>query len=210
MGRLELDDIKYAPAQAVASFSFLLQPGDPLVCRTNGSLELVGKAAVVPPLPERYGFASYLIRLRPNPRILMPKYFHAFLSAPIGRDQIEEKARTTAGHSISISESSGTLSFRGPRPRNRTRSSSAWRRSSSWPTPSRSASPPARRGPTNRPQAIVAKAFRGELVPTEAELARRQGRDYEPASVLLERIRAERPRRSDSPRPKRVRRSRHG
>ena len=42
------------------------------------------------------------------------------------------------------------------------------------------------------PQSILAKAFRGELVPTEAELARREGRDYEPASVLLERIRAER------------------
>jgi len=41
-------------------------------------------------------------------------------------------------------------------------------------------------------QAILAKAFRGELVPTEAELARREGRDYEPASVLLERIQAER------------------
>ena len=41
-------------------------------------------------------------------------------------------------------------------------------------------------------QAILAKAFRGELVPTEAELARREGRDYEPASVLLERIRAAR------------------
>jgi type I restriction enzyme S subunit len=41
-------------------------------------------------------------------------------------------------------------------------------------------------------QAILAKAFRGELVPTEAELARQEGRDYEPALVLLERIRAER------------------
>jgi type I restriction enzyme S subunit len=41
-------------------------------------------------------------------------------------------------------------------------------------------------------QAILARAFRGKLVPTEAELARREGRDYEPASVLLERIRAER------------------
>jgi type I restriction enzyme S subunit len=43
-------------------------------------------------------------------------------------------------------------------------------------------------------QAILAKAFRGELVPTEAELARREGREYEPASLLLERIRAERDR----------------
>jgi type I restriction enzyme S subunit len=41
-------------------------------------------------------------------------------------------------------------------------------------------------------QATLAKAFRGELVPTEAELARREGRAYEPASALLERIRAER------------------
>lgn len=38
-------------------------------------------------------------------------------------------------------------------------------------------------------QAILAKAFRGELVPTEAELARREGRSYEPASALLARIR---------------------
>lgn len=41
-------------------------------------------------------------------------------------------------------------------------------------------------------QAILAKAFCGELVPTEAELARKEGRDYEPAEVLLQRIRAER------------------
>jgi type I restriction enzyme S subunit len=40
-------------------------------------------------------------------------------------------------------------------------------------------------------QAILAKAFRGELVPTESELARREGRDYEPASALLARIHRE-------------------
>ncbi|MBW2148822.1 MAG: hypothetical protein JRI22_17555 [Deltaproteobacteria bacterium] len=38
-------------------------------------------------------------------------------------------------------------------------------------------------------QTILAKTFRGELVPTEAELALCEGRSYEPASVLLERIR---------------------
>jgi type I restriction enzyme, S subunit len=41
-------------------------------------------------------------------------------------------------------------------------------------------------------QSILAKAFRGELVPTEAELARKEGRDYEPASALLERIKSDR------------------
>jgi type I restriction enzyme S subunit len=41
-------------------------------------------------------------------------------------------------------------------------------------------------------QAVLAKAFRGELVPTEAELARRENRTYEPASELLARVRAAR------------------
>jgi type I restriction enzyme S subunit len=41
-------------------------------------------------------------------------------------------------------------------------------------------------------QAILTKAFRGELVPTEAELARRERRSYEPASDLLARIKSER------------------
>ena len=40
-------------------------------------------------------------------------------------------------------------------------------------------------------QSILTKAFSGELVETEAELARREGRDYEPADVLLERIKSE-------------------
>jgi len=41
-------------------------------------------------------------------------------------------------------------------------------------------------------QAILAKTFRGELVPTEAELAREEGRSYEPASVLLTKIKTQR------------------
>ena len=40
--------------------------------------------------------------------------------------------------------------------------------------------------------AVLKAACEGCLVPTEAELARREGRPYEPASVLLERILAER------------------
>jgi type I restriction enzyme, S subunit len=55
-------------------------------------------------------------------------------------------------------------------------------------------------------QAILAKAFRGELVPTEAELARKQGRSYEPASALLERIRNEREAKTESPARASVRR----
>jgi type I restriction enzyme, S subunit len=42
---------------------------------------------------------------------------------------------------------------------------------------------------------VLKAAVEGRLVPTEAELARAEGREYEPASVLLERILAERRRR---------------
>ena len=42
---------------------------------------------------------------------------------------------------------------------------------------------------------VLKSAVEGRLVPTEAELAREEGRDYEPASVLLERILVERRRR---------------
>jgi type I restriction enzyme S subunit len=38
-------------------------------------------------------------------------------------------------------------------------------------------------------QAILAKAFRGEFVPTEAQLAREQNRPYESAADLLARLR---------------------
>jgi len=46
------------------------------------------------------------------------------------------------------------------------------------------------------PQAILAKAFAGELVPTEAALARAEGRSYESAAELLARVKA-----SGSPQP---------
>src|SRR5437762_1870731 len=39
---------------------------------------------------------------------------------------------------------------------------------------------------------VLQAACEGRLVPTEAELARKEGRDYEPASELLKRILAER------------------
>ncbi len=44
------------------------------------------------------------------------------------------------------------------------------------------------------PQAILAKAFSGELVPLEAELALSEGREYESGSALLERVRSGLPR----------------
>ena len=53
----------------------------------------------------------------------------------------------------------------------------------------------AQRNLTRYRASVLKAAVEGRLVPTEAELARAEGREYEPASVLLERILAERRRR---------------
>lgn len=54
-------------------------------------------------------------------------------------------------------------------------------------------------------QSLLAKAFRGELVPTEHTLATAEGREYEPASELLARIQAEQNSTSATVKPKRKR-----
>ena len=52
-------------------------------------------------------------------------------------------------------------------------------------------------------QSLLRKAFRGELVPTEHTLATADGRDYESASGLLERIQTSERAESQQPRQKR-------
>ena len=54
-------------------------------------------------------------------------------------------------------------------------------------------------------QATLSKAFRGELVEREAELAAREGRDFETAAQLLSRIRASQQTAPAKPRPRRPR-----
>ena len=56
-------------------------------------------------------------------------------------------------------------------------------------------------------QSILAKAFRGQRVPTEAQLARQEHRTYEPASILLDRIRRQREHPSPDANPPSPRRS---
>ncbi len=96
-GVLDVADRKYTELPERELNSLALKNGDVIICRTNGSLDLVGKAAVIPKLAQPYAFASYLIRVRLNQSRVLPTYYHAFLSSPGGRDQIEASARSTAG-----------------------------------------------------------------------------------------------------------------
>lgn len=186
-GKLDLTSLKFAvPKRNWASL--MLQDGDILICRTNGSLDLVGKAAVVADLSEPAAFASYLIRLRTNTQALLPRFLHLCLLSPSGRDQITAEARTTAGQFNLNLEILRGLRFVLPPV---DAQAEIVRRVdllfSLAKTIERRVAAASARADTLI-QSVLARAFRGELVPTEAELARAEGRDYESAESLLARI----------------------
>ncbi|HEV2119342.1 MAG TPA: restriction endonuclease subunit S [Candidatus Bathyarchaeia archaeon] len=96
-GILDFRDLKYSKFDGDEIGRLRLERGDLLVCRTNGSLDLVGKSAVVDRLDDTFLFASYLIRLRPAISEVLPAYLNLVLASFIGRKTIESKTRSTAG-----------------------------------------------------------------------------------------------------------------
>ncbi|MCC7388140.1 MAG: restriction endonuclease subunit S [Phycisphaerales bacterium] len=103
-GELDLADIKYATADlGLGDYGEFLAPGDLLVCRTNGSIRLLGKVALVAAdFPSPTYFASYLIRLRAA-SLPVGRYLHHALSSWHGRRIIESHAASSAGqHNVSL------------------------------------------------------------------------------------------------------------
>jgi len=96
-GRIDPTDLKYGRFSQKEIQTLALKQGDLLLVRSNGSVELVGKAAVVERDYEGYLFAGYLIRLRVDVARISPHYLYLCLSSPIVRDYIELTARSTSG-----------------------------------------------------------------------------------------------------------------
>ena len=82
---------------------YALQEDDVLFNRTN-SFELVGRTAIVKDRPG-CTFASYLIRLVPNPATLLPEYLTIYLNTPFGIGQVKRRAmRSINQANVSASE----------------------------------------------------------------------------------------------------------
>jgi len=97
-GELSLAPAKYAIEPLSLDEVEYLQPNDILVVRTNGSLALVGRAALVDDaIPARSYFASYLIRLRCDEARVNPAWITEFLASSGGRAAIEAGAASTSG-----------------------------------------------------------------------------------------------------------------
>jgi type I restriction enzyme, S subunit len=95
--QISLTDMKYARLNKRESEKLLLSEGDVLVVRTNGSLDLVGRSAVVPKLGEPFAFASYMIRLRFDQNRIAPDYAQRMLQHLRVSGALVDFARTTAG-----------------------------------------------------------------------------------------------------------------
>ena len=105
-GRISHDDIKYAQFTESELSGIRLRQGDILIIRSNGSVSLVGRAAMVCDADITGTFAGYLMRLRiMEPESLLPKFLLLFLQSHQARIYIENKAKSTSGvHNINSTE----------------------------------------------------------------------------------------------------------
>lgn len=183
--RISLDDIKYATGMERLSSDGVVQPGDFLFIRTNGSKSLVGRGAVVSHLlPREHHFASYLIRLRMVQIERLPEWVSLLWHAPIVRDQVLRDAASSAGqYNVSLSAASSYLIPLAPIGE-QMRILNEVERFFSIADSAYAVMQASRTRIARLRQSILKSAFEGKLVdqdPTD-----------EPASALLARIRAQR------------------
>ena len=104
-GVVDASDLKGTHFEENEKRTYTLKSGDVLMVRSNGSVAIVGKCALISKADEQYLFAGYLIRLRSNPEVLLPDYLATLLSSHLLRTQIEYKAKSTSGvNNINSSE----------------------------------------------------------------------------------------------------------
>lgn len=207
-GTIDHSDLKYAVLPPREIKTLCLVPGDILIIRSNGSVSLVGRSAVVGKQEKGFAYAGYLIRVRPKQTIIEPEFLNLVLGSYDVRLQIEVEARSTSGVNNINSEEVRSLQFLMPE---LDEQQEVVRKVEAMLAPADRLEArylKAKAQVDRLAQSILAKAFRGELVPTEAELARREGREYETAEQLLNRINSETRADSANGRPRRTTRAR--
>lgn len=97
-GAIDLSETKTGDWSAIKDVArFLVQNGDYLVSRGNGSKELVGRGGLVVGCERDIAFPDTMIRMRPDMSRLSPIYLGIVWSSQLVREQIELAAKTTAG-----------------------------------------------------------------------------------------------------------------
>ena len=191
-GRIDLSEYKIGNWAREDAKKYFVRKGDFFASRGNGSLSFVGRGGIVEQEPGEIAFPDTLIRIRANNDRIAPNYLSLVWNSTFVRQQIELAAHTTAG--IWKISQKDMENFMLPVPPLAEQQEIVRRVEALFQLADQLESryQRAKAQVDKLQQSILAKAFRGELVPTEAELARREGREYESAAALLERIKSAR------------------
>jgi type I restriction enzyme, S subunit len=97
LGCINVEKLKYTNLLTSELEDLYLIPNDLLIIRSNGSLSLVGRTAVISEAEEGLAYAGYLVRLRSFPEYVYSRYLYFVLNTVSVRDQIEQPIRSTSG-----------------------------------------------------------------------------------------------------------------
>lgn len=113
-GRIDVADLKYGSFSKDELKKLALRSGDLLTVRSNGSLDLVGRSALVTEAVSGYLFAGYLIRIRLDSEKMDPAFVQFAFEEPSIRQTIERLAKSTSGVNNINSEQLKSLKFPQP------------------------------------------------------------------------------------------------
>ncbi len=180
-GEIDVSSLKYLPRNHREFPDLLLSSGDVLFNRTN-SAELVGKTAVYEGEPVEASFASYLIRVTTCG--ILPRLLSAYINSAYGREWVASVVNQQVGQANVNGTKLRQLGVPVMTVPEQEQVAQRIELAFAWIDRLASEVTSARRLIDRLDQAVLAKAFRGELVP--------QDPDDEPASALLDRIGAQR------------------
>ena len=198
--QVDWNDLWFVPEEYVKLQSRYIQPLDILISVSN-SLELVGKVAQVTSLPHKSTLGAFISLLRPSSEICAKFYYYQLTSTEI-QSEIRRSASTTTNISNISSSRLGEIALKVPPLPEQHRIVAEIEKQFTRLDASVAALKRAQTNLKRYRASLLKAACEGRLVPTEAELARSEDRDYEPDHRLLERILAERRARWES-QPKR-------
>jgi type I restriction enzyme S subunit len=181
-GRLDYSNLKYLPKSHNEFPSLFLKDGDLLFNRTN-SPELVGKTAIYRSELTPCSFASYLISVRLAPNII-PEFVSSFINSVYGRHWVKSVAVQQVGQANVNGSKLAALTIPLPPAREQIELIELLMEKIAGTFEQTRNIELSIKQSTAQRQNILRAAFAGQLVP--------QDPNDEPASVLLERIRAQR------------------
>lgn len=189
---LRLNDVKEIKFRESKLWKYLLEEGDLLVVEGNGSVDQIGRVAKWDGSIDPCVHQNHLIKVRPSITSVGDYMLHWMLSAA-GRHFITQEARSTSGlYTLSLTKVRSIPIPLAPEEEQVEIVKRVRRRLERIDKLSEHIAR-AKHRLDSLDRSVLAKAFRGELVPTEAELAKQEGRDYEPASELLNGINGDEP-----------------